>query len=315
MNELDLYLENRFDGYYTEMKTREEYAIRKFKKKYDYDPKTKTIKGPDGERIEVDIDTKNPKMKITNAYGNKVDADRMTSSDKLSVTPKISLDSRFFKLKNQKRRDAILHHEIGHTKLHSPNTSKPELKTRSVGNDIADEVIDDLGKIYKKRGLANDDDIDKMKQRGSLKIRKDQIIKKYEKDMDENKKSSKLRKSSYEKFKKDDEDYKYYKPRKSNTDEQNKKENRRKPDNMTDPHTSAKEFEADRYAANKTSKSELKKAIREGYKMNKKKTDKDRMYSDKIKKQFRIQGENNIKIRSKILDSNHLTNDEKENYK
>ena len=314
MNELDLYLENRFDGYYTEMKTREEYAIRKFKKKYDYDPKTKTIKGPDGERIEVDIDIKNPKMKVKNIFGGDTDSDRKTSSDKLSKTPKINLDYRFFKYKNQKRRDAVLQHEIGHTKLHSLNTSKSNLKTKSAGADIINEIIDDMGKNYVRNKAATEDEVKKMKERGSLKIRKDQMTRKYEKDMDENKESSKLRNSAYEKFKKDEEDYKYFKPRKSNTDEQNKKENRRKPASMTDPHASVKEFEADRYAANKAGSSELKKALREGYKMNKKKTDKSKEYSDDVKKQFRIQGNNNVKIRSKILDSNHLTDAEKKNY-
>lgn len=313
MTEFDIYLESRINAYYTEMKTREEYAKQKFKKKYDYDPKTKTIKDSDGRRIEVDMDTKNPKMKVTNVYGNKVDAQRITSVDKLSETPRINLDDRFFKLKNQKRRDAVLQHEIGHTKLHSPNTSKSELKAKNVGHDVADEIVNDLEKLYRRRGVS-ENEIEKMKQNGSLKLRKNQIIKKYEKDMDENKESSKLRKSSYEKFKKDEENYKYYKPRKSNTNDQNKKENRKKPSRMNDIHTSAKEFEADRYAANKVGKSEVKKAMREGYKMNKKKTNKSNKYSNDIKKEFRIQGNNNVKIRSKMLDSNNLTNAEKRNY-
>lgn len=315
MTEFDIYLESRINAYYTEMKTREEYAKQKFKKKYDYDPKTKTIKGPDDERIKIDMDTKNPTMKVTNVSGKEVPEKRRTSSDALSEEPKINLDDRFFKLKNQKRRDAILQHEIGHTKLHSLNSSKPELKTKDAGNDIVDNIVDNLGKNLIKTNTASKEEVEKMKKTGSLNIRKNQMLKKYEKDMDENKESSKLRKSAYDKFKKDEENYKYYKPRKLNSDEENKKENRRKPSSMTDVHTSAKEFEADRYSANKVGKSELKKALRESYKMNKKKTDKSNEYSDDIKKQVKIQGNNNVKIRSKVLDSNNLTNAERNNYR
>lgn len=311
MNELDLYLENRFDVYYTEMKTREEYAIRKFKKKYDYDPKTKTIKGPDGERIEIDMDIKNPKMKITSFNGKtKTEERRTTSSDTLSPTPKINLDDRFFKLKNQKRRNAILQHEIGHTKLHSLNNSKNELKTTNAGDMIAKNIINDIGEKYIRDGIYTPKEVKDLKNRGSLSIRKNQLVKKYTgSGIDETKKSNSLRKSSLEKFKVQNVNYRYHK----HTD---KNGNRiKKDDSKVDPHTNAFEFEADRYAANKSGSKELKKALRESYKLTKNKINKNKNVNDNLKKSLRQQGDNALKIRSKTLDSKDiLSKDEKNNY-
>ena len=51
---VDLFMEEH-DDLFLEMKSKKEYRDRSFKKKYDYDPKTKTI-NVDGDRIPVKFD-------------------------------------------------------------------------------------------------------------------------------------------------------------------------------------------------------------------------------------------------------------------
>ena len=103
-------------GLVLEKKTKEEYRMSKFKKKYNYDPKRKTIE-VDGETYKVDLDVKNPIINITDNEGNKVTSIRQLGIDGLSDDPTIFFDEGFFKIKNQKRRDSMLKHEIGHTKM------------------------------------------------------------------------------------------------------------------------------------------------------------------------------------------------------
>ena len=115
------FLDYLVDRYITEKKTREEYATDKFKKRYKFTPlshgdKTGVIE-VNGEKRIVDLDTKNP-LATANQYGKLVPSVRKTKSD--VVDGRITIGKEYFsRIKNQKRRDAILNHEIGHAKFHS----------------------------------------------------------------------------------------------------------------------------------------------------------------------------------------------------
>lgn len=131
---------NRLDRlvYLMEKKSREEYAVDKFKKRYDFKPEspgnTRGVITVDGERHRIDIGhnklTKKSSAKNINT-GNTVgdiDEPRMTETD--LVSGEIALGREYFsRTKNQKRRDAILKHEIGHKKLHSDRKLIPISKT------------------------------------------------------------------------------------------------------------------------------------------------------------------------------------------
>ena len=143
-----------------EKKTREEYAVDKFKKRYKFEPdepgsKTGTIT-VNGEKHRVDIDHNKylmGKETIDPVTGKGVEyaqIPRYTSTDLTSG--KITLGKEYFsRVKNQKRRDAVLNHEIGHKKLHSKRhriSLKPsELqKTRKAakGRKVTDTTSDDI---------------------------------------------------------------------------------------------------------------------------------------------------------------------------
>lgn len=106
-----------------EKKTREEYAVDKFKKRYNFKPnkpgsKIGTIT-VNGKEYDIDIDHRKSVLNRDNTL-----EPRSTSIS--SKSGEIALDDTFFKnIKNQKRRDAILNHEIGHVRLHS---SKSDIK-------------------------------------------------------------------------------------------------------------------------------------------------------------------------------------------
>lgn len=165
--------------YLVEKKTREEYAIDKFKKRYNYKPLKGQTRGRrmgtiqvDGEEYIVDLDPKNP-IASNFAGGKEYFEPRITMA--ANDTKKITLGRSFFdSIKNQKRRDAILNHEIGHTKFHSTRpknkmskedrekTVKVASKVKGDGEHFnADEVEADLyaakksGKKNLKKGLQD----------------------------------------------------------------------------------------------------------------------------------------------------------------
>ena len=106
------------------IKTSKKYKLDNYLKRFNYqgDKKSGTIE-VDGKKYNIDRDIKNKFMKTKNIYGNPDDnVDRATSTD--LTDPKndtIHLDKNFVNLKNNKRRDAVLQHEIGHAKLHQLN--------------------------------------------------------------------------------------------------------------------------------------------------------------------------------------------------
>ena len=135
------YLENTDPEVFTEKKTQEEYAREHFKKKYKYDPKDSTIE-VDGKRIKVNMD-KNNKNRMSTAF-----------YDKNENSNYINLPSDFFKLKNPKRRDAVLMHEIGHLKMHNPYGNNISDKRRQDDIDAIEKYTKSTGP-YKNNHLNN----------------------------------------------------------------------------------------------------------------------------------------------------------------
>ena len=290
MTDFDIYFESRINAYYTEMKTRKEYAKQKFKKKYDYDPKTKTIKDSDGRRIEVDMDTKKPKMKVTEIGGKTHEKERTTGADLNSKNPRINLDKNFFKLKGQDRRDAALQHEIAHTRYHSVISSDNDTKSEYIGRKLIRDVLKDI--IEQKKNKVPKSILVSVLQGSEMKNLTDDLIKKYMTgSISPETLKSQYRRSAYSKLEK-------YVPK-----------------NNTNKHTNATEFEADLYAANKTGKSNVKEAIRQSAKLVKKDVEKKYGKNSEELKKFNKENDSDIKIRSKVLNKNNLTDNEKNVYK
>lgn len=232
----ELMLENKrvlFD-LFEEKATRVEYTMRQFKKKYHYDPQKKTII-VNGETYKCDLDIKSKTMDVKNPVtGETVTTVRQTAAALGDPDRTIALDRSFFELKNNKRRDAILQHEVGHQKLHSISSDDFDVFIDTLVNN----TVSQLGDI-EQYGLTIEDIrseiIDQLKKNGvtgnNFKGTPDEKLK--------NLRSS-IRKDLEKKF--------VGKLHKNND------------------HVNANEFEADRYAINKTSKNQLKKGLREAYK-------------------------------------------------
>ena len=212
-----------YDLVLMEKETRQRYRESQFKKQHDYDPKTKTI-NVNNERYKVDMNINDPLMDVDAGNGMTDLSVRRLSAETSSDDPTIHLDKNFFRLKDNKRREAVLQHEVGHTKMHSTNPDSNKLDDDFVskrtilklaanqGLDISDPKI--------VKAITNDPDVKKYlskEKNGPVQSERKQLIKILNK---------------------------YAKGGHSDTDE----------------------FEADRYAANRTSEKHLKRGLRESYK-------------------------------------------------
>lgn len=264
MNMLDYMLnemvdELSSDSVYMEKATTEEYRISKFKQKYQYDPKKKTII-IDGEKYRCDLDNlSSKKAKIEPLNPNSKTVDRTicitTSGDESTVI----LTKDFFNLKNPKRSEAVLQHEVGHSKLHTMNPKNPHLNKEAFSKEVYDDAINELFnecyndfcERYKEYCIKN-----KIGPKYYHKIVDSKIVKAFimkiiqktcpmsrfeAKKMDKNAIKSTVRSDMRKAFK-----------------EYEKKE--------LCKHANVDEFEADRYAANKTSAKDVKKGLAELYK-------------------------------------------------
>lgn len=215
-----------------------EYRKKAFKKKYNFVPDKNER---DVGTITVDdkkhrVDMKNQGYIEDKSTGVK--APRQTSYILHGDDRKLVLDKNFFKVgkgsnKGKKSRDAILYHEIGHSKLHGSDAD-PDKRSTKVFKDVVTNIAKD------SVGIDISD-----KNSASHKDRKDQYdllgIKDYVAGTDKSK--IKDREKSYNNAKK------YETGR---------------------PHNHAYEYEADRYAANKTSEKALKSGLHNYYKLNNK---------------------------------------------
>lgn len=266
-----------------EKATTEEYRISKFKQKYQYDPKKKTII-IDGEKYRCDLDNlSSKKAKIEPLNPNSETIDRTICITTTGDESTVILTKDFFNLKNPKRSEAVLQHEVGHSKLHSRNPKNPHLNKEVFSKEVYDDAINELFdegyrefcKTMKEYCIENKIDPKYYHKMVDSKIVKAFIMKKIQKvypmskfeakKMDKHAIKSTVRSDMRKAFK-----------------EYEKKE-------LCD-HANVDEFEADRYAANKTSTKDIKKGVAELYK-NQRKNDKkfrklsyEEVSDDKLKK-------------------------------
>lgn len=104
---------------FTEKKTKLEYRVNAFKKKYKYNPSNSTIE-VDGNRYKVDLNINDKTIEVPQPDGSTYHFPRTNSSvpnyeDKSKST--IYLDVNFFSLPSTKSQDALLQHEIGHIQM------------------------------------------------------------------------------------------------------------------------------------------------------------------------------------------------------
>ena len=123
--------------------TLEEGAVKSSKKhkldnylaKYNYKGDSKSgIITVNGKEYEIDRDTKSPIMKMPSG-----DIELRRTIAHIGTPNKISLGHEFDKLKNNKRRDAILNHEIGHHENHN-------MVNGTITDHHKDAVIDSTAK-------------------------------------------------------------------------------------------------------------------------------------------------------------------------
>ena len=233
-----------------EKKSSEEYARESFKKKHNFvqekpngNKNIGNITDKDGKKYRINMDnTKEIKDCLGRPYK------RTTAADSEDPRKTIYLDKDFFQLKGSnkgERREAILNHEIGHQKLHNTNPNS--------------DSVDDKNKTMKvfKKSITDSD-----KQVTGVDITKDEHqIDSYGKPVNP---SHNFRKRYFD-LKGADE---YAAQASSNSKERITQRNKdletaKKYEKKDNTHATAIEFEADRYAANHTSASALKKGLRE----------------------------------------------------
>lgn len=214
------------------VQTSKKYKLRTFLDKYNFVPnkeangkvKTGTIE-IEGQKYKIDINTKNPVMPSGDS-----EIPRATC---VGIDGVIYLDKEFEDLKNNKRRTAILNHELGHIVLnHVGNSSAAKA---SSAEDFKNAILRDL---VNRKGYSHE------KAKNLIKN------KEYSELFDK----VKERLSSSEEAKLRDEAIKILsKYDKSITGEES--------------HANTKEFEADRYAINREGGEHLKRSLRELYNM------------------------------------------------
>lgn len=144
--------------YFIEKRTKEEYALEKWKKKYNFIPTDRSKQSGyitvNGEQYKVYLQGKykalkdGKPIKLDDLIGNNNNGNsyyRNTDSQGAQIVgddnhfekDSILLGKDYFKLKNSKRRDGVLQHEIGHKKL--GHTSNP--------NDEAKQIINTPGRL------------------------------------------------------------------------------------------------------------------------------------------------------------------------
>lgn len=228
------------DEYVVEKKSREKYRVDKFKKEYNFIPDyTKDKFGNigtilvDGKRIDVDMDIHSKTANIEQD-GMTIPVQRQISAKTSTVPEGIILDKNVFNLKNKNRMKALLNHEIGHLKMHS---TQPDSKMRDPKfvspaniNALVDQQIGQFAAFLGDMTPADKREL-KLELMGQI------DSKGYLKTGDMNKDVRRIRdlcwKTAQKYAKKD-----IY-------------------------HANPQEFEADRYAANKSGSKHLKRALRD----------------------------------------------------
>lgn len=259
---------NNFNQLLLEKKTQEQYSRESFKKKYNFKPdKPGADTGTitkDGKTYRIDM----KKDKIINYNNEKVL--RNLSADSESEKSTIYLDDKFFKLKGSnkgERKDALLNHEIGHQNLHNINSNNKTVDKKNRTEKVFKTVIDNE---LKDKNIKYDPIIKHL-------YYKNKGIDNYNKSGTSNAYEKQQRDKSLEIAKKYEKD---------------------------EPHYNAIEYEADRYAVNKTSEKSLKRGLRNYHKLSN---------SNKAIKQYKKITKNNIPIEHIKKVENKYFNDEFKN--
>ena len=233
---------------FEEKATRDEYVMRRFKDKYKYDPKSGTIE-VEGQRYKVVLPDKSGIEYIDNPTGfgpKQVASASVTRMDTINKNGALHLGPEFFALKDDKRRDAILKHELGHSKLHSTVAGYKYTDTSKISKEMVINEIDLCCRLRR-------DAINKMNDGKDSYITNDYII-----SIHENMRSNL---SDYVKCSTASEMQSKVRA------DARKAANKYIPKNIDDgvdrTHANAMEFEADRYAANHSSERHLKRGLRD----------------------------------------------------
>lgn len=141
-----------------EMRTREAYAKQKFKNRYNFKQSDShgnngyiTVDGKvykvdlndkyrtryNDKNVQINYSTTEPEYDTTSAIST---SKPIYNDDKTDTAIGIGPD--FFKLKGSKRRDAILQHEIGHSKLN--HTSRPQVDRERITDRHRRNVVDHI---------------------------------------------------------------------------------------------------------------------------------------------------------------------------
>ena len=230
---------------FEEKATRTEYAMRRFKERYKYNPSDKTIV-VNGTRYKVDLDIAKPIIYLPDGAGGHAATPRQTCFA-WTDEGQIILDKKFFQLKDDKRRAAVLQHEVGHGKLHNTTPGNKTADRSKISRTmIMDEIAEqeaELKKYYKQIGFSDKETAE------YVQMWKDGIkpnIDGYLKMSTASEVEDKIRASARAAARK-------YVPKHN--------------PNLDKTHTNANEFEADRYAANKVGERYIKRGVRETMKM------------------------------------------------
>lgn len=234
------------DKLFEEKATQMEYAMRRFKDKYKFNPKDSTIE-VDGKRYKCDLDVNKPIVYIQTDVAdqnNHAAAPRSTCFVK-TKNGEFILDKNFFRLKNDRRRDAILQHEVGHSKLHNTVPDNMTADCSKISKTMVMKELETqenmLLKTYMSTGLMSEQEC-----RGYVKMFHDNTMRdlnKYLNMSTATEMQDKMRAKAREAANK-------YVPKHRN-------------DGVDRSHSNPEEFEADRYAANRTSERDLKHGLRE----------------------------------------------------
>lgn len=237
--------ESTDEDLFEEKATRTEYAMRRFKERYKYNPNDKTIV-VNGTRYNVDLDIAKPIIYVPDGAGGHAATPRQTCFA-WTDEGQIILDKKFFQLKDDKRRSAVLQHEVGHGKLHNTTPGNKTADRSKISRTmIMDEIAEqeeELKKYYKRIGFSDKETAE------YVQMWKDGIkpnIDGYLKMSTASEVEDKIRASARAAARK-------YVPKHN--------------PNLDKTHTNANEFEADRYAANKVGERYIKRGARETMKM------------------------------------------------
>ena len=246
---VDMFMEKHND-LFLEMKSKKEYRERSFKKKYNYDPKSKTIE-VDGDKIPVKFDQtkKDERTGKQERIGTAVSYNKKTKELNYLNIDRNDL----YKSKNTKRRDAMIQHEIGHIKYqtsngkYNPGHKNIEKKRKELTNYMSQLLNREQQLFLKNMDKYQDlseSELDKIERKIVRNIEREAIkhfgysiddLNEMKDDLDDERMNFLLKFRKYSRT-------------------------------HLASHANSREFEADRYAANKTSKSDLKKSLQEGNK-------------------------------------------------